>query len=102
MAAPLADGTVPPPDWLMSMLPHQRLFVLYDRTDMLYHERILCEHVDEWAWVVVTPDLGVHVENFLDVEEIVRVAPRGGVPRSLLRQRSTTSQAKLLFLIYCG
>ena len=72
----------------------KRLLVRYpDAGESLWHERLLVEPVgvvgaSSWRWIVVTPTLDVHEEDFSDQQvEVMQVGRRGGVPDGLARQR---------------
>ena len=60
-----------------------RIFVLYDREEGLWHERILLAQLDEWSWVVLTPTEDIHEEDLSEVLEVVQSGERGGAPSSL-------------------
>ncbi|CAK0808368.1 unnamed protein product, partial [Prorocentrum cordatum] len=65
-----------------------KLYCLYSLEERLYHERLLCAHVEGSRWVVATPDGDVYVEDFADEDhvEIHRAGPRGGAPPQLRKK----------------
>ncbi len=81
MAAPRGRA----PEWLRLLTPGARLFVLYSREEALWHERLLCGRVrrDGWSWVVLTPTLDQHEEDFSEALELCACGSRGGVPAEL-------------------
>ncbi|CAK0803561.1 unnamed protein product [Prorocentrum cordatum] len=76
------------PDLLKTARPWDKLHCLYSLEERLYHERLLCAHVDGSRWVVATPDGDVYVEDFADDDhvEIHRAGPRGGAPPQLRKK----------------
>ena len=83
------------PRWLTNAEPGSKLFVLYDRQEALWHERLLCAPVADWCWVVTTPTLDQHEEDFGYVMEIIQCGPKRGVPRELYAKKQLC--AKKLF-----
>ncbi|CAK0852117.1 unnamed protein product [Prorocentrum cordatum] len=76
------------PDLLKTVRQGDKLYCLYSLEDRLFHERLLCGHVDGSRWVVATPDADVYVGNFADEDhvEIHRAGPRGGAPPQLRKK----------------
>ena len=72
-----------PPSWLTQSSAGHRIFVLYDRTEALWHERILVGHVGGWSWVVLTPTLDMYEEDFSEALELVQGGLKDGAPRQL-------------------
>ena len=62
----------PEPEWLRKMRPMERLFVLYDREEGLWHERVLLARVGPWCWAVLTPTMDLHEEDFAEALEIAK------------------------------
>ncbi|CAK0902174.1 unnamed protein product, partial [Prorocentrum cordatum] len=64
----------------------QRFWVLFDRTEGLWHERLcLCEYGT--GVIVATPDGDIYAEEFTDYEDLAVSGPQGGVPRRLRPRR---------------
>ncbi|CAK0911836.1 unnamed protein product, partial [Prorocentrum cordatum] len=76
------------PDLLKTVRQGDKLYCLYSLEDRLFHEMLLCGHVDGSRWVVATPDADVYVEDFADEDhvEIHRAGPRGGAPPQLRKK----------------
>ncbi|CAK0810320.1 unnamed protein product [Prorocentrum cordatum] len=64
----------------------QRFWVLFDRTEGLWHER-LCLHEYGTGVIVATPDGDVYAEEFTDYEDLAVSGSQGGVPRRLYPRR---------------
>ena len=63
----------------------RRVLVKYP-TENLWHTRLLCAHVAESEWVSLTPDGDLYEEVLepqvnLDIEEVIELGVRGGLPR---------------------
>ncbi len=74
------------PTWLRNLTPGRRLFVLYDSTEGLWHERLLGAQLDDWCWGIVTPSHDCYIEDFYDAEQIIEGGTKGGLPRSLYKK----------------
>ncbi|CAK0886135.1 unnamed protein product [Prorocentrum cordatum] len=64
----------------------QRFWVLFDRTEGLWHER-LCLHEYGTGVIVATADGDVYAEEFTDYEDLAVSGSQGGVPRRLYPRR---------------
>ena len=60
-----------------------RIYILYDRTENLWHERLLTAPLAGSRWVVATPTNDVHEEDIEEAEDWMPGGPRGGPPPAL-------------------
>ena len=65
--------------------PGQRVLVCYDlrAAHNILHERLLLSHVTDEKWIICTPDYAYYEEDLDEVEELLELGARGGVPRGL-------------------
>ena len=76
MPLALRDAPAPNRGILTLDIAERQILVYYEVDPMQYHHRILVCRVEAAKWLVITPTLDVHTEDYTDM--MIVPLPRGG------------------------